>query len=271
MKVLFNDILQNSNLPYELKTAALSECYRLAAGEHGFNVTLPQPKYIDSIGIGYTDGKFFKFSFTAHDGWIIDGKTSAFSLADYEYMFNGGGALQQFDDYGYLLDGSGNAPPYESFTETIPYSDNGLYLLEKPVVTQSFTILTDATYIGRIGAGRAVQLGTAMPKEPAYNNSAPPRVTLSGQVIQGAGGYSFRSVSLDTRYKIGSDEISEIKAAYTSQIGPALPFFLLFDDEIRRLPFSRLYASDKKNTAFAFESGVNRYLFSRRFDFEEQF
>jgi hypothetical protein len=38
-----------------------------------------------------------------------------------------------------------------------------------------------------------------------------------------------------------------------------------------RLPFFRLYAKDKNTEAFGFESGINKPLFSRKFDFEECF
>jgi hypothetical protein len=269
MKILFNDILQMSNLPYELKTGALAECYKMGAGERGFTVDLPNPKYIDSVGIGYTDATYFKFNFTAFEGWLIDGKNAFANEADYTHRFDGGNALQP--DYDYLLDANDGASSGESFEDAIYYAENGLYLLRKPAVTKQFTILTDGTYIGRLGAGRAVKLGTSMAKEPAYKNSAKPRQTLSGQAIPGIGGYSYRTVSLDTRYKIGYDEMSEIKAAYKTQIGPGLPFFLLFDDEARRLPFIRLYAADKKNDSVSFESGANKFLFSRKFEFEECF
>jgi hypothetical protein len=269
VKILFNDVLQTSDLPYELKTGALSERYNMEAGEHGFTVNLPYPRYIDCVGIGYTDAAYFKFSFTAFNGWHLDGKNAFADFADYQYMFDGGNALNT--DYDFLLDGNGDTPYTESFEEIIYYAENGLYRLQKPIVTKQFTIQTDAAYIGRIGAGRAVKLGTSMAKEPGYRNTAKPRVTLSGQAIEGAGGYSYRTVSLDTRYKIGYGEMSEIKAAYRTQIGPGLPFFLLFDDEIRRLPFSRLYAADKKSAETVFESGVNKFLFSRKFEFEERF
>ena len=270
MKILFNDVLQDSSLPYELKTGALSECYKMDTDEHGFTVSLPLPKYIGCVGIGYTDATYFKFSFTAFEGWMLDGKNAFAGMSDFEYMFDGKNALTP--DYDYLLDGSEEKLYGESFSDIIWYAENGLYLLKQPIVTKQFTIQTDASYIGRMAAGRAVKLGTAVPKEPAYNNSAAARVTLSGQSIPGAGGYSYRSVSLDTRYKIGYEEMAEIKTAYKTVIGPGLPFFLLFDDEIRRLPFSRLYAADTKYDALSFESGVHdRFLFSRKFEFEERF
>ena len=270
MKILFNDILQDSDLPAALKTGALAECYKIGGG--GLTVNLPRPGNIDCVGLGYTDATYFKFSFTVFEGWLLDGKNAFAVEADYEYIYDGKNAL--YTGYELVLDGGG-AEPAEAgggdVQDMVLYTDNGLYLLKQPVVTQRFTIQTDATYIGRVGAGRAVKLGTAPAKEPGYKNSVKPRVTLSGQAIPGAGGYSYRRVSLDTRYKIGHDAMDEIKAAYKTQTGPGLPFFLLFDDEIRRLPFSRLYAADTKNDSMVFESGVNRFLFSRKFEFEERF
>lgn len=90
-------------------------------------------------------------------------------------------------------------------------------------------------------------------------------------MIPGAGGYSCRAVGLDTRYKTGAQAMGEIKAAYADQISRGYPFFVLFDDEARRLPFPRMYASDKSPENLAFESGINDYRFSRKFDFMEAF
>jgi hypothetical protein len=65
--------------------------------------------------------------------------------------------------------------------------------------------------------------------------------------------------------------MNEIMDAYSTQIGKGMPFFLLFDDEARRLPFLRLYAQDTNQQKLSFESGVNCFRFSRKFVFEECF
>jgi hypothetical protein len=117
-----------------------------------------------------------------------------------------------------------------------------------------------------------VRLGTAIPKEPAFASTHAPRRTLSGQVIPGTGGYRFRRVSVDTRYKIGHEAMDEIIEGRET-IARGYPFFISFDEEYEhdRLPFRRLYAADTEQQNISFESSVTRFLFSRRFVFEEAF
>jgi len=194
-------------------------------------IGLNNPEFINSIGIGFTDATSFKIE-------IKHTKES------------------------------------EELTElvAIVFEQNGLYMLPKDLnnVTK-IKITCDGTYIGRIAAGRAIKLGTSIAKEPSYMSTNEPRETLSGQVIEGAGGYFFRQVSLDTRYKIGLTEITEIEKAYQGQISKGYPFFLLFEEEALRLPFLRLYANDINQQNLSFESSVNRFLFSKRFTFKERF
>jgi hypothetical protein len=270
MRILFNDVLQEAALPAALKTGALAERYIFPTfGERVITAELPHPAYIDCVGIGGTDGTYFSVSFDGFDGWLLDGGTALTNESAYEYLFDGGGAYD--GDYRYLL-GEDRGDWREGFSQTVYFGGNGLYRLDRPVITKRAVIETDATYIGRVGMGRCVKLGTAIAKEPSFCHSAKPRLTLSGQTIPGIGGYSYRAVSLDVRYKIGHSEMAEIKAAYGTQTGPGLPFFLLFEEELRRLPFVRLYAADTKNDSETFQSGVHgRFLFSRKFEFEERF
>jgi hypothetical protein len=157
-----------------------------------------------------------------------------------------------------------------SLEQKIQVSGNGLYRII-PVVTDRITLTIDGTYIGRFAAGMAVDLPTAIAKEPGWASTAKSRKTLSGQVIPGAGGYTYRTVSVDVRYKIDKSALSEIEMAYHSQIGLGYPYFLLFDKESRRLPSIRLYAKDTKSEQYVFQGGISRYLFSRKFEFEECF
>jgi len=113
-------------------------------------------------------------------------------------------------------------------------------------------------------------LPTAIAKEPSFMSTAEPRVTLSGQVIPGAGGYNYRTLSLDCRYKISEEIISEIEAGYITA-GRGYPYFIDLTDESYKLPFSKLYANEKNQGSMTFQSGVRRYLYSRRFEFEERF
>ena len=154
--------------------------------------------------------------------------------------------------------------------QTINFIGNGLYMLPNPQNTPGITVTTNATYIGRLGVGLAMQIGTSVRKEPSFNSTAEPRTTLSGQVIPGRGGHIFRAVSLDSRYKIDETIMNEIKEGYR-YISMGYPFFINLEDEAYKLPFDRLYAIDRNQMQMGFESGVTRFLYSRRWDFEERF
>jgi hypothetical protein len=150
------------------------------------------------------------------------------------------------------------------------FSENGLYKMPKTIMVSKMLITTDASFIGRIGAGLGVHIPTAVAKEPTFASTSEPRVTLSGQVIPGAGGYNYRTLSLDSRYKITEEIINEIKAGYfTAGIG--YPYFIDLADESYKLPFSKFYANEKNQRSMTFQSGVRRYLYSRKFEFEERF
>jgi hypothetical protein len=153
--------------------------------------------------------------------------------------------------------------------QTIYFSRNGLYLFNE-ITAGNITINHNATRIGRIAAGMAVDIPTSITKEPAFCSTAEPRTTLSGQVIPGAGGYNYRTLSLDSRYKIGKAAISEIDEGY-KYIGMGYPFFLDLSDEAYKLPFSKLYATEANQRKMGFESGARKFLYSKRFEFRECF
>ncbi|MDR3342563.1 MAG: hypothetical protein LBT14_07225 [Treponema sp.] len=142
--------------------------------------------------------------------------------------------------------------------------------MPKTVTASQLTIATNAAFAGRIAAGKGVEICTSIAKEPGWHSTAEPRVTLSGQVIPGRGGYNYRTLSLDSRYKIGPEAMSEIIAGY-KYIGMGYPFFLSFEKETYKLPYSRLYAGEKNQRAMSFEGGIEQYLYSRKWDFEERF
>jgi hypothetical protein len=158
-----------------------------------------------------------------------------------------------------------------TFTETINFQTNGLYLLSKKyqnIVQINFHF--SSTRVGRIGIGRAVNIKTSIPKEPNLVSTNSPRVTLSGQVIEGLGGYNYWHVTLDSRYKIDEEKLREIIKSFP-YLSKGLPLFVSFEEEKNRLPFSRLYCNDTKQQNISFESSINKYLFSRKFVFEERF
>jgi hypothetical protein len=157
------------------------------------------------------------------------------------------------------------------FSETISFNKNGLYLLSKGYENiNEIDLIFNSSYIGRIAFGKSVNLKTSIPKEPTFVSTNSPRVTLSGQVIEGLGGYNYRRVSLDTRYKIDKEKLDEIIRGFPA-LSKGLPLFISFEEEKQRLPFERLYANDKNQQELSFESSINKPLFSRLWNFEERF
>jgi hypothetical protein len=158
-----------------------------------------------------------------------------------------------------------------TYQETINFEKNGLYLLSKEYNNiREIDITFSGSHTGRLAFGKAVNLKTAISKEPALVSTKSPRTTLSGQVIEGLGGYNYWRVSLDTRYKIDREKLDEIIKGFPS-LSKGLPLFISFEEEKHRLPFERLYANEKDQQELSFESSINKPLFSRKWNFEERF
>jgi len=220
MNILFNDIIQCSDAPWELKSPALSDVLS-TNGE--IEIKLDKPRKLNAVGLGNCDGNV-----------VI----KLYTKSDY-------------------------------FTETINPVENGLYML--PQILNDITLIKiTAVKIGRFAAGYACNIPTAVMKEPSYKSTSEPRITLSGQVIPGRGGYNYKTLHLDSRYKITREIMAEIDAGY-KYIGMGYPFFIDFEDEAYKLPFTKLYATETKQLSMTFQSGVRRFLYSRSFEFEERF
>jgi hypothetical protein len=301
MNVLFNDLIQYSDAPEEIRNPSLTlfihnepdtfdyldgglsdALYDLLDGE---NAATPSNGNIDGGGAEATfDDEF--------DGGI------AVYIND---EFDGGHANSLFDetwDGGHVFDtkeitinlhepsaincfGAGNTDSKlvgisltdihnEVYYEGHSFTRNGLYMLERTYehITK-IGLVFSGTHIGRIGAGNAVNVKTSIPKEPTMVSTAKPRVTLSGQSIQGLGGYTYWRISVDTRYKIDKDKLHNIIEGY-KVLSKGCPMFISFDDEAK-LPIERMYGTDTNQQELGFESSINKPLYSRRFIFEERF
>ena len=261
MRILFNDVIQKAkinshfsliNETDKLKSPILSEIFRLPIHlnvETGllyyqyFDIVFDKITPINSIGIGNTD-------------------TNNLSL-DITHIVN---ELEIISSI------------------TIPISGNGLYFISdrnynRPYNVKKITVIsenmndidkTNATYIGRLAAGIGVKIPTSLRKEPGFNSTATSRVTISGQMIPGLGGYNYKTLSLDSRYKIDELAMKEIENGY-EYIGKDYPYFIDLTDESYKLPFNKMYATEKNQKAFRFEGGISKYLYSRRWEFEERF
>jgi len=215
MKILFNDLMQKSSAPKEMKSPSLADRWVGTS----ITVVLSAVSEIDCFGIGNTDATSISINGTV-----------------YTLGVNGDKA--------------------------------GLYPIES-ITTDTIVIIHNGTYIGRFACGKSRFLGVAPSREPKFKSTNENRRTLSGQIISGAGGYSYREIDVDVRYKIDADIISDIQAAYHCQIGRKYPLFIFFDCETHRIPFVRLYASIDEDIVL--QSGVNRMLYSKKFSFREEF
>jgi len=225
VKILFNDIIQYSDAPDSLKTAALADYYAFTPNGNGYReavINLDKEYKIDAIGLGNTNGINFNIKFD--------------DTIELDFLFDG----------------------------------NGLYTLDKPVTASKIIISTDATYLGRFGAGIGCDLPTAVAKEPSYKSTSEPRKTLSGQVVIGAGGYEYRTISLDVKYKVTQEIINEFEAG-KKYIGKGYPFFIDLTVESYKLSYKRLYADERQQRSVTWQSGILKFLYSRRFEFEECF
>jgi len=150
------------------------------------------------------------------------------------------------------------------------FQGNGLYPMPNTIIASRISITSNATFIGRIGAGKGIKLCTAIAKQPGWNSTSEPRTTLSGQIVPGSGGYIYRTLSLDTRYKMTQEAVEELQAGY-KYIGLGYPFFIDLSKEAYKLPYLKFYATERNQRTFSLEGGISKYLYSRRFEFEEAF
>ncbi len=149
---------------------------------------------------------------------------------------------------------------------------NGLYKITGQT-TDTLTISHNGTYMGRLAAGAARSLGCSPSREPGFWTTANPRTTLSGQIVPGAGGISGRQIQVKFTYKITEEIFRDFERAYPLFISRGYPYFVLFDEEIHRMPWERLYANmeNEKGSPFILQSSVNYFRYSKSCNFVERF
>jgi hypothetical protein len=301
MNILFNDLIQYSDAPggiknpslavimlnddgtYELVDGGLADAiYDLLDAEHAAS---PSSGDIDGGGANATFDDEFDGGVAVYINDEIEGGHAA---VIFDEIIFGGSALdtKEFEINLHKPStincfGVGNTDSKlisiilidifdNVFFETHEFTRNGLYVLEKEYENiKQIGLSFSGTYIGRFGTGYAINLKTAIPKEPTLVSTAKPRITLSGQSILGLGGYNYWRISVDTRYKIDKDKLNNIIEGYPI-LSKGYPMFISFDDE-EKLPIKRMYGNDTNQQELGFESSINKPLFSRRFVFEERF
>lgn len=159
----------------------------------------------------------------------------------------------------------------ENITVGTSPNSNGLYLLATEFTNDEVNITHNGSYIGRIALGFARSLGVAPSREIGFYTTEKPRVTAGGQIIPGSGGYTGRRLAVDFRYKIDSDIFNDITDA-KEYIAKGYPWFMALTaaEQSRIVSWSRLYASPA-SPEILLQSSVNRFLYSKQFDFLERF
>jgi len=162
-----------------------------------------------------------------------------------------------------------------SITKDAPYQ-NGLYLIDAIYpggeYNTTMTFSHNGSYVGRVGAGEYRKIGTSPTKEIGFYDTSENRITLSGQVITGAGGFYGRRFEADVRYKLDEDVYEDILAAYQKQIMKGYPYFIYTDDEQHKLPATMLYFYARTDKPISLlQSSTYKFLYSYKFKFYEAF
>lgn len=155
-----------------------------------------------------------------------------------------------------------------SNVRTIPYTSKGLYSVQE-FTSSSFTVTTNGTYLGRMAFGEGLSIGLSPQREPGRFTTNQNRTTASGNPIPGAGGYSGKSFGFDVRYKLGSSFFDQLDKAYDTQISKGFPVFVDFEKS-NLYPYLLFYGKFE-NENMVFQSSVNSYKYSKRFQLYEAF
>jgi hypothetical protein len=264
MKILINDIIQFSDLPDELKSPSLADRY-LNTGTLTINFTVPE----DYSTFNIYDGVLSQPYFYDYDGVLsqpmyntIDGVLSQPLSVSGSNEFNcigiGGTDATQLTINGTITINSTDGRAFK----------DGLYEISQSITASTMTIDHNGTYMGRIAVGECRAICISPSREPGFYSSVKPRETLSGQVIPSAGGYGGGLIGVDFRYKIDRDIIEDFRRAYVTQTMQGFPFFLDFDND-NWLPFNKFYG--KTSNKIIFQSSINSFKYSKRFEFKQAF
>ena len=264
MKILFNDLVQNSNAPQEIKSSALKDYFVVKDGS--LIISFNKPVDIDCVGIGDCSAASIKISLLSKvPGRFVNGGSP---LTKFQFGIAGG--FPSSCEFSAVSDGMRISPfPLSN----IPYNGSGLYMLDREKYKSVRSLRIDVepgTKIGRLAFGKLVHIPTTPAKGLSYVGTAAEHITSSGQLIQGMGGYTYRTLTLDSRYKIGEEAMKEIIAGRTT-IGAGYPFFIDLEDEYYKLPFRKFYGIERNQKNWVFQGGVTKFLYSMKFEFEECF
>lgn len=268
MKILINDLMQFSDLDDDLKSPSLADRV-VNTGIKIINFTIPKEysTFLIFDGIlsqpaynGIYDGILSQPLFV--DGSIIDGilsqSLSVSGADEFDCLGIGGTDATQIIINSDIVINSNDGDAFKS----------GLYEIGQTVRAAQVTIEHNGTYMGRIAGGMCREICISPSREPGFYTSVNTRRSLSGQVIPPAGGYGGEVLGVDFRYKIDRDIYTDFQRAYVTQIMTGFPFFLDFNND-KWLPRNKFYG--QTDNEMIFQSSINGFKYSRRFEFREAF
>jgi len=270
MKILINDLMQFSDLPDDLKSPSLQDRFP-NSGILTVNFIIPDEYATFNIFDGILSQPMFINS-TTYDG-VLNQPLSVNGSNIYNGVLSQPLSVLGADEFDCIGFGGTDATEIIINGSISIHSGGGafkkgLYEIGEIVTANQVTIEHNGTYMGRIAVGVCKEMAISPTREPGFFTNVKRRVSSSGAVIPAAGGYAGQIVGVDFRYKIDRDIYTELQRAYATQIAPGFPFFLDFDSN-DWLPVDKFYGyTDNK---MLFQSSINGFKFSKRFEFQEAF
>lgn len=273
MKILINDLMQFSDLPDDLKSPGLdtqypnsgpiSVSFSIPSAYAQYNIVpgvLAQPFYNSVTYAAFIDGVLsqpLSYNSGSIDG-VLSQPLSVSGANEFTCIGIGGTDATRVIINGSIIIASTDGGSLKT----------GLYELGETLTASNVTIEHNGTYMGRIAAGMCMKLGISNTRESGLFTNVNSRRSFSGAVVPAAGGYGGRVIGVDFRYKIDRDIYTEIERAYVTQIMAGFPFFIDFENDAW-LPINKFYGSTDGNLLF--QSSINGFKYSKRFEFREAF
>ena len=272
MKILINDLLQFSNLPDALKSPGLDDRVPYTGP---IQISFSIPAQYSTFEV--IDGILSQPGWNTVFGTFIDGVLSQSLIASpvlvsgvpsqsiqvlgsdqFDCLGIGGTDATQITLNGEIVI---NSPTGRAF-------EKGLYEIGQSVTAGTLVIEHNGTYMGRIAAGTCREMCIRPSREPGFYTNLKTRESLSGVVLPTAGGYGGKEINVDFRYTVDRDIYTDFERAYVTQIMRGYPFFLSFEND-DWLPYDKFYG--QTDNEILFQSSVNFFKYSRKFQFLEKF
>ena len=187
MKIIFNDLMQFSDLDDDLKSPSLDDRVE-NTGTIFVNFSIPADYSEFSSFDGVLSQPLSEYMATDFDG-ILSQSLSEFNSIDFDGVLSQPLTVQGSNELNCLGIGGTDATQIIINGDIVINSDDGkafqsgLYEIGQTITASSITIDHNGTYMGRIAAGECRCLGIAPSREPGFYTSVKQRESLSGAVI----------------------------------------------------------------------------------------